>query len=610
MGPLFSPSCRWGLLVLACALSCVVLLELEMCGAENVVDVYRMIQYDVERKPMGSRRASMNSHATMQLPTGSRNTRSIIILPFLDLKPDILNDLLQNASSIGGLLFVLPRDFDGSGAVAGGGRDLAAAMALEEILLRSTIPIPVYFVHEDDNVDAMLQQIKGEERNGVPASAASGGYKLSVSGPEPKMQEKPWLYNFQGLLIGSKDGPMAVANSKTIAVVAFYDTWGVAPHLAVGSDINGSGVAALLEIMRLFSHLYRDASTRGGHNLLFLLTGGGQQNYEGLRHWLANADARITESIDMAVCLEGVGSWGPQPDQGLFLHVSKPAKDPFVQQVYDSFSGAAQAGGIPLEVVHKKINMSDPKLGCKHEPVSVVAPCVCRQVHIHIPPFSPPVRVHALTIPSSMPSPSPPSPQLAWEHEQFSRQRLLAMTLSAHRDPASAGRRPSIMDRRARVNATSVTRAAKLVAEAVASVIFGHGDQRQQRVEVFAPGSSLSPSAERVGRWLDVLSNSSRMRPVFHKDAPLALDLLKYLGSYTSESSLQSFRMSSAPERFMFDAAHKTLSFHRVASLKFDLLLMLAVVGYLGILFFLIKALFGGDAFAANSGTTTRPKAS
>eukprot|EP00899_Mesostigma_viride_P016085 jgi/Mesvir1/24478/Mv21836-RA.1 len=560
MGPLFSPSCRWGLLVLACALSCVVLLELEMCGAENVVDVYRMIQYDVERKPMGSRRASMNSHATMQLPTGSRNTRSIIILPFLDLKPDILNDLLQNASSIGGLLFVLPRDFDGSGAVAGGGRDLAAAMALEEILLRSTIPIPVYFVHEDDNVDAMLQQIKGEERNGVPASAASGGYKLSVSGPEPKMQEKPWLYNFQGLLIGSKDGPMAVANSKTIAVVAFYDTWGVAPHLAVGSDINGSGVAALLEIMRLFSHLYRDASTRGGHNLLFLLTGGGQQNYEGLRHWLANADARITESIDMAVCLEGVGSWGPQPDQGLFLHVSKPAKDPFVQQVYDSFSGAAQAGGIPLEVVHKKINMSDPKL--------------------------------------------------AWEHEQFSRQRLLAMTLSAHRDPASAGRRPSIMDRRARVNATSVTRAAKLVAEAVASVIFGHGDQRQQRVEVFAPGSSLSPSAERVGRWLDVLSNSSRMRPVFHKDAPLALDLLKYLGSYTSESSLQSFRMSSAPERFMFDAAHKTLSFHRVASLKFDLLLMLAVVGYLGILFFLIKALFGGDAFAANSGTTTRPKAS
>lgn len=49
----------------------------------------------------------------------------------------------------------------------------------------------------------------------------------------------------------------------------------------MGSDSNGSGIVALLEIARLFSLLYSNPKTRGRYNILFGLTSGGPYNYNG-----------------------------------------------------------------------------------------------------------------------------------------------------------------------------------------------------------------------------------------------------------------------------------------------------------------------------------------
>lgn len=64
--------------------------------------------------------------------------------------------------------------------------------------------------------------------------------------------------------------------------------------LAVGTDHNGSGVVAILELIRVFSRLYADHRTQGSYNLLFILAGAGRQNFAGIKHWFRTIDSRTS----------------------------------------------------------------------------------------------------------------------------------------------------------------------------------------------------------------------------------------------------------------------------------------------------------------------------
>ncbi|RVW33335.1 Nicalin [Vitis vinifera] len=152
----------------------------------------------------------------------------------------------------------------------------------------------------------------------------------------PRNPAKGWL---PGLKV---DGD--VNQLPTIAIVASYDTFGAAPALSVGSDSNGSGVVALLEIARLFSLLYSNPKTRGRYNLLFGLTSGGPYNYNGTHKWLRSFDQRLRESIDYAICLNSIGSW----DNELWIHVSKPPENAYIKQMFEGFAEVAEELGLKL----------------------------------------------------------------------------------------------------------------------------------------------------------------------------------------------------------------------------------------------------------------------
>lgn len=68
--------------------------------------------------------------------------------------------------------------------------------------------------------------------------------------------------------------------------VAHYDTLALAPGLACGADANGSGVAAVLTLLRLFGRLYDDAAARGSFDLLFVLTAAAPLGFQGAQHWV------------------------------------------------------------------------------------------------------------------------------------------------------------------------------------------------------------------------------------------------------------------------------------------------------------------------------------
>ncbi|KAG8065815.1 hypothetical protein GUJ93_ZPchr0004g39898 [Zizania palustris] len=77
----------------------------------------------------------------------------------------------------------------------------------------------------------------------------------------------------------------------------FDDTFGAAPELSVGSDSNGSGAVALLEIARFFSRLYSNPKTRGKYNLLFGLTSCGPYNYNGTNKDFSDVSKEMGVSV-------------------------------------------------------------------------------------------------------------------------------------------------------------------------------------------------------------------------------------------------------------------------------------------------------------------------
>lgn len=57
----------------------------EICDAATVVDVYRLIQYDIAGEQFGSRLASLNHHASSLLSHNMDLSRTVVILPVRDL---------------------------------------------------------------------------------------------------------------------------------------------------------------------------------------------------------------------------------------------------------------------------------------------------------------------------------------------------------------------------------------------------------------------------------------------------------------------------------------------------------------------------------------------
>ncbi|KAF3944826.1 hypothetical protein CMV_028741 [Castanea mollissima] len=58
----------------------------ELCDAATVVDVYRLIQYDISGAPFGSRLAKLNHHAgSLHFPPRADLSRTVLMIPVRDL---------------------------------------------------------------------------------------------------------------------------------------------------------------------------------------------------------------------------------------------------------------------------------------------------------------------------------------------------------------------------------------------------------------------------------------------------------------------------------------------------------------------------------------------
>ncbi|KAL3850279.1 hypothetical protein ACJIZ3_012161 [Penstemon smallii] len=530
------------------ALLIIVMACVELCDAVTVVDVYRLVQYDIGGVPFGSRLAALNHHAGSSFLSSSPAadlSRTVLILPVRELNLTFITEYIGQKKPLGGLLLLLPPIFSPQnietedGAAEYSAKDLLKEVLneLERLLVHANIPYPVYFGFEDEHVSTVLADIKKNDATGQPATATTGGYKLVVAAPEPRKIASPTIINIQGWLPGLRaDGDSS--QLPTIAVVASYDTFGAAPALSVGSDSNGSGVVALLEIARLFSMLYSNPKTRGRYNLLFALTSGGPYNYNGTHKWLRSLDQRVRETIDYAICLNTVASSGDD----LWIHVSKPPENAYIKQIFEGFSTVSEELGIKVGLKHKKINISNSRV--------------------------------------------------AWEHEQFSRLRVTAATLSKLSvAPDLLESTGGLSDNRHFTDEASISRSVKLVSESLARHIYG---QEGKNIDIFADGSSLSVNPSYIRTWLRFLSTTPRVAPFLSKNDPLIMALKKELADHTVEVNVQQEVLDGM---FTFyDSTSGKLHIYQVASVTFDLLLLLVLGSYLITLFsFLVITTRGLD---------------
>ncbi|ONK57477.1 uncharacterized protein A4U43_C09F910 [Asparagus officinalis] len=508
----------------------------ELGDAATAVDVYRLIQYDIAGSPFGSRHAALNHHAgASPFDSGVDLSRTVLILPVRDLNLTSLKEYITNKQPLGGLLLLLPRRSSDDSSEDGLSRNIL--VELEQLLIHANIPYPVYFAFEDEKINAVLADVRRSEAAGQPATATTGGYKFVVSTSEPRKVTSPTITNIQGWLPGLK-GNTDAKQLPTIAIVASYDTFGAAPALSVGSDSNGSGVVALLEIARLFSGLYSNPKTQGKYNLLFGLTSGGPYNYNGTLKWLRSFDQRLRESIDYAICLNSIGSWNNE----LWMHVSKPPENAYIKQVFDSLSDVAKEMGVTIGIKHKKINISNSRV--------------------------------------------------AWEHEQFSRVRVTAATLSElPAAPELFERTGGLYDTRGAVDDRAVHKSVKLVAESLARHIYGH---KGKDIQIFADNSSLAINSAYMNSWMELLSRTPRVAPFLSKNDPFISALKKELSDHTVDLHVQH---ESLDGLFSFyDSTRATLNIYQVASVTFDLILLLVLGSYLILLFcFLVITTRGLD---------------
>jgi len=413
---------------------------------------------------------------------------------------------------------------------------------LERDLLMVEVPVAVYFAYEDKELTEIYKDIEtavtsdqaGSAFEALLGVASTSGYQIVVNVGEAKQIKDTAVTSLQGKLPG-----MGIDEQlPTIAIVTHYDAFGIAPSLSFGSDDNGSGVVAILELARLFSRLYSDSRMQARYNLVFFLSGAGKFNYQGTKRWLEdnldNPETSVLSDVDYVLCLDSIGR-----TDNLFLHVSKPPKEGTpAYALVEEFKAVAEAifKEMNFTMIHKKINLAEETL--------------------------------------------------SWEHERFSlhTQRLPAGTLSHYVDPQVLGR-SSIFDVRSSESDSKLERNIGFIAEVLVRHIFNLTTKGYPRnMRIFS--GSMAGDSHFVKTWMDYLGSQARAAQLFNKDHPFLSGLEQSFSKFVKDVKRFSSKADRRDPEFVFyDKPDTTMFAYRVKPAIFDLFLAVGIATYLGLFY-------------------------
>ncbi|CAF0909922.1 unnamed protein product [Adineta ricciae] len=525
-------------LPIICILSPTYLSPFTFVDSTQEFKAYRMVQYDLYGQAYGSRQAFVSSEVRLWSHANLNRKAALIRLEKLTIER--FRSLVSKG--INGLFVVIP-----STTTQWSDEQKSEICDLETILLAESVPIPIYFLPENQQMNDLYKSIESRRDSTKDSALAviydmitADGYQLSVNTGKYNQRTDSVLYNIVGKLVGHG----IEERLPKILFVTHYDAMGLASGLAQGADSNASGVLILLKLIRLFSKLYAKQTTRAKYNLHFLFAAGGKLNYQGSKKWIDDyhdqkQQQQLPNDVDVVVCLDSLGQ-----SNELYMHVSKPPKDTqtggILRELLTQLSEKSTHGPLTFEQIHKKILKT--------------------------------------------------SDFVAWEHEKYSWAKLPAFTFS-HLNSSKSCSHSSISDVYGEVDLASIERNYQYISDALIRLIFNKTDVSFPIIDQNYLLSDQQSDYDQVTftkQWLTFLTNYSRTPSLLTKTHPVVLALEQYAHRYLSNVVKTTIRPNKKDPEFVFfdgdDDQGRQLYVYRIKPAIFDLVLAIFIAIYLGLI--------------------------
>lgn len=416
-------------------------------------------------------------------------------------------------------------------------------------LSQQKIFLPVYFTYETDELKQVYLDLKKEYeynlKHGKETQNTDGKKSIldylnikesylhfSLSIKEPKLKKSLNLENIYGFLeVPSQTG----SPNPIIAIVAHYDSLGVISDLPQGINSNGSGIIALLELIRIISKFYENYETVIKYDILFVLTSAGNENFKGTETFINNLEPSVSENLQYVLCLDSIGSLNEK--NNLFLHLSRYPREYEVtpNKLYNIFNTTAKNMDINLNYIKKKVFLSED----------------------YVP----------------------------WEHEQFSKRKIISATLSTlNAPPENIFTRNLFTD--VDMDLNIVSKNIKFIVESLLEFLF---DYDNTKFTIFKDDNTLIDS-KNLETMYNYLKKTSRFPLSIERGSKFNNDMFTYFNMYLQRVKRESFELN---EIQFYENNSGDIKIYTVKSKIIDLYLLLGILIYLLFIYIYIKGIKG-----------------
>jgi hypothetical protein len=407
--------------------------------------------------------------------------------------------------------------------------------------------LPVYFTYETNELRQIYLDLKNEYEYNLKKGNNSKNEEakksmldylyikesylhFSLSIKEPQLKKSLNLENIYGFL----EAPSQNGSPNTIiAIVAHYDTLGIISDLPHGINSNGSGILALLELIRIISKLYENYESVIKYDILFVLTSGGNENFKGTEQFINNLEPSINENLQYVLCLDSIGSLNEKDN--LYLHLSRYPREYEVtpNKLYNIFNLTAKNMDINLNYIKKKVFLSED--------------------------FVP------------------------WEHEQFSKKKIISATLSTlNSPPENIFTRNLFTD--VEIDLSVVSKNIKFIVESLIQFLF---DYDNTKFTIFKNDKTLIDN-KNLESLYNYLKKTPRFPLSIERGSKFNNDMYNYFSSYLQKVKKESFEFNDIQ---FYENNSGDIKIYTVKSKIIDLYLLLGILFYLLFIYIYVKGI-------------------